>query len=545
MAVFWLFVVGSALGFFVFIARPLLFAEPSKQEPVPAEGSALDTQLAAIRRDLDYGLIDETSAASAEREAQLASEASEATPSPKRKSRIGRMAALAAIGAAPLAAALLYLNIGAPEALTAKQRLTAAMTPGGDAESDIATLEARAAAAPDDFNSWMALGDAYVFVGRAGDAARAFKTATTINDNDASAHSAYGEALALEANGAITGEAHAAFARALELAPDDPRARYYLAEARYQVGAVDEAARAFASLVNDAPADAPWFGAIAARMKIVATEANIALADLGLSDAAMRRMAAGEAAPAPAGGVDAAMLRIESGEASLDDWIFAASVLASRGEKDRAVEILARADARYQSAPFALAQIRKAKEQLAAEGKISLAPAQEGGAVRGPNADQAEALAAMPEVEQRQMIEGMVAGLAERLKENPDNAEGWRMLGRSYRVLGRPQESAAAWREFFKRFPQAQADDWRQFAFALIEMRPEGDNAVSAELESALVKLQEFDADDPLALFQLGHAARNRGDKAEAVRLWTRLQTIMPPDTPYAATLSRLIDETK
>ena len=42
------------------------------------------------------------------------------------------------------------------------------------------------------------------------------------------------------------------------------------------------------------------------------------------------------------------------------------------------------------------------------------------------------------------MIEGMVSGLAEKLKSDPNNVEGWLRLIRSYSVLGRPDAAAEA-----------------------------------------------------------------------------------------------------
>ena len=42
------------------------------------------------------------------------------------------------------------------------------------------------------------------------------------------------------------------------------------------------------------------------------------------------------------------------------------------------------------------------------------------------------------------MIAAMVAGLDARLQENPDDLEGWLMLLRSYTVLGKKDEAAAA-----------------------------------------------------------------------------------------------------
>ena len=50
----------------------------------------------------------------------------------------------------------------------------------------------------------------------------------------------------------------------------------------------------------------------------------------------------------------------------------------------------------------------------------------------------------MSAAEQLAMIEGMVAGLAARLEDSPDDREGWLRLARSYKVLGRPDEQINA-----------------------------------------------------------------------------------------------------
>jgi cytochrome c-type biogenesis protein CcmH len=159
-----------------------------------------------------------------------------------------------------------------------------------------------------------------------------------------------------------------------------------------------------------------------------------------------------------------------------------------------------------------------------------------------PNSEQTAAIAAMPDEERRAMIEQMVGSLAERLKAEPNDPDGWRMLARSYAVLGRSAESAAAWRELLKR-EEGGADDWRQYAYELANDREAGDTNVSEEMEAAFIRLREFDADDPLALFVLGHAAYNRGDKASAKVMWMRLKEILPPETPISPTLDQLLEE--
>ncbi|MBZ9600431.1 c-type cytochrome biogenesis protein CcmI [Phyllobacterium chamaecytisi] len=62
----------------------------------------------------------------------------------------------------------------------------------------------------------------------------------------------------------------------------------------------------------------------------------------------------------------------------------------------------------------------------------------------GPDASQVEAAAGMNNQDRAAMIEGMVANLAEKLKQSPDDIEGWERLVRSYVVLNRPNDALEA-----------------------------------------------------------------------------------------------------
>lgn len=62
----------------------------------------------------------------------------------------------------------------------------------------------------------------------------------------------------------------------------------------------------------------------------------------------------------------------------------------------------------------------------------------------GPNAADVEAAANLSPEQRQQMIEGMVASLAEKLKATPADADGWARLIRSYMVLGRTADARAA-----------------------------------------------------------------------------------------------------
>jgi cytochrome c-type biogenesis protein CcmH len=64
--------------------------------------------------------------------------------------------------------------------------------------------------------------------------------------------------------------------------------------------------------------------------------------------------------------------------------------------------------------------------------------------VAGPSAEDISRASAMRPSEQREMAEGMVARLEDKLKRNPANADGWMMLIRSRINLGQPDLARAA-----------------------------------------------------------------------------------------------------
>ena len=58
--------------------------------------------------------------------------------------------------------------------------------------------------------------------------------------------------------------------------------------------------------------------------------------------------------------------------------------------------------------------------------------------------EDAQAIQAMPEADRAAMIRTMVERLAQRLKENPNDREGWLRLARAYDVLGEKEKANAA-----------------------------------------------------------------------------------------------------
>lgn len=94
----------------------------------------------------------------------------------------------------------------------------------------------------------------------------------------------------------------------------------------------------------------------------------------------------------------------------------------------------------------ATAALEDARQRSAAEPQAagSSGAAAGSGAQDGPTPDQVAA-SAMGEDDRRAMIDGMVSGLAERLKSAPDDLDGWKRLIRSYTVLGETQKAQDAY----------------------------------------------------------------------------------------------------
>ncbi len=120
-------------------------------------------------------------------------------------------------------------------------------------------------------------------------------------------------------------------------------------------------------------------------------------------------------------------------------------------------------DASPEGADWVPGLIARIKERAEAVGhdlsgypRLAAAPATAGvgeaATLSLPTADEIRAARQMSGEDRQAMIEGMVAGLAARLAESPDDPEGWTRLIRSYVVLGRREaalEGLATARETF------------------------------------------------------------------------------------------------
>lgn len=118
-------------------------------------------------------------------------------------------------------------------------------------------------------------------------------------------------------------------------------------------------------------------------------------------------------------------------------------------------------------------------------------------------------------------FEQMVEKLAARLKQKPDNAEGWFMLGRSYMTLGRYAEAAQAF-EQARRLVGDDPDLLLRYADALAMAQG---GKLQGKPFAMIKKALAAKPDDPTALWLAGLGYEEAGDYAQAVRLWRRLES--------------------
>lgn len=145
--------------------------------------------------------------------------------------------------------------------------------------------------------------------------------------------------------------------------------------------------------------------------------------------------------------------------------------------------------------------------------------------------------AADPKAGQQLAVEDMVAKLAAKLEQKPDDVEGWTMLGRSYFVLERFGDAARAYGEANGRLPQPEPDLLVNEGEALALARDRDLQGRPSELFQQALTL---DADNGKALWYAGLAAAQAQDYRGARDHWQRLSKQELPDELRAALDERL-----
>ena len=138
-------------------------------------------------------------------------------------------------------------------------------------------------------------------------------------------------------------------------------------------------------------------------------------------------------------------------------------------------------------------------------------------------------------------IGAMVDSLAAKLAANPDNPQGWAMLGRSYTVLNRNAEAVAAYEKIGPSIEQNSG--WlSEYADALAMKQGGNPTGRPEELAQKAIKL---DPDNLLALMLASYAAAVRSDFAAAIPLAEHAMKLVPAGGEDQRFLQDLIDKSR
>jgi len=136
-------------------------------------------------------------------------------------------------------------------------------------------------------------------------------------------------------------------------------------------------------------------------------------------------------------------------------------------------------------------------------------------------------------------IVAMIDMLAEKMKANPDDPNGWVLLGRSYLKLGRYDDAAAAFAEAAKRMPEVAAllaDQAEAIAMS------QGKSLVGRPSE-LLKRALALDPNDPKTVAMSGAAAAERKDYDGAIKLYTHLKSMVQPGSEDSQQIDQVIAE--
>lgn len=509
----WLILVVMLVGALAAILVPLA----RRKEP-PAERAAYDVevgraQLAEVERDLERGLLSETEAQAARTEIgrrvlAAAAPAKDTPPPPSRLREIGPLAIAAVL---PIVAFVLYLGLGSPGL---PGRPVATRAPAADTQAPhettemVGRLKERLKADPQDVEGWVMLARSYQTLRQYADAAAAWRQARALVPGEPEILGPLGESLVMAADGIVTPEAMAAFEEARSVSPGDPRTLYYVGLAQAQRGEADKGLQTWVDLEALSPPDASWLPMLRERIKLLAGEAKLDPATFKPSPQVKAIQAAMAAQAAQDAQAPAQPETTQSGRPT---------VPLQPGEKPNA-------------------------PPPASSPPVNSAPANSAPA-RGPTAADVAAAQNMSASDREAMIRTMVESLAARLETEPNDIEGWRRLGRAWRVLGEGEKSRLAYAKAAALAPD-KIEVLKEYGSSLIQGATP-DTPLPSEFVKVMGQVLKLDPNEHDALWFAGLGAVQAGNKAEARQLWQRLVERLPPGSKEQAQVQQRLDQLK
>ena len=140
----------------------------------------------------------------------------------------------------------------------------------------------------------------------------------------------------------------------------------------------------------------------------------------------------------------------------------------------------------------------------------------------------------------REQIEGMAAKLAAKLERDPDNAEGWAMLARTYYALNRYNDAVPAFEKATALIPK-DAGLLADYADAV----GAAEGGLHGKAQALIVRALAADPTHWKALALAGTAAFERKDYKQAALYWEKTKATVPPTSPLASSIDASIAEAR
>lgn len=138
-------------------------------------------------------------------------------------------------------------------------------------------------------------------------------------------------------------------------------------------------------------------------------------------------------------------------------------------------------------------------------------------------------------------IEDMVSSLAAKLEKEPENHQGWLMLARSYKAMGRFDEAERA---FEKAMPIVEKDAQLLGAYADLLAAKAG-GSLEGRPEQVIAQALRLDPNDLQSLWLAGTAAFDRKDYPAALKHWEHALRLLPPESEDARMLAGIVAEAR
>lgn len=398
MIMLWSSIALLTVGVLAIIILPLLRNRPEAgfdTQRADYDVALYKDQLKEVDRDLERGLLtgEQAEAVRTEIKRKLLNSTDGGKPEKAVSAGTSRRNILTAVVMSlfvALGAAGLYSYLGQPgrEDLAYADRDIEAernAMEDGQAEQEMQALldqlARRLEKNPGDIKGWLLLGRSLIARRRYDESAAAYKHAVDLSPNDPEIAVDYAEAFIFSNKGQVDKETSGVLQKARKMSPADPKILYYIGLYKVQSGDTAGALQDWVDIVALSPDDAPWMPTIHRQIKSAFEASGIDPGSIKPSAEALEF--------AKAQGITSGITPgIAPGKTT--------------GNTSGAT-----------SAPGPTAEDMKAAQQMSGE-------------------------------EQSQMIRGMVARLAEKMKQNPDDIGGWKRLARAYQVLGEKEKAQEA-----------------------------------------------------------------------------------------------------